>query len=109
MVWHYHDDDVSGPDARVLMTVDGLDPRAQDAVLAHYRIDQLHSNSYAAWQRLGSPVAPDEAQYAGLEQDGRLQELGPAEPVPLRHGAAMLEFGLPRQAVSLLILTVSKP
>ena len=108
MAWHYHDDDVSGPDARVLMTVDGLDARAQDAVLAHYRIDQLHSNSYASWQRLGSPVVLDEVQYARVEQEGRLQNLGPVEPVSLRRGTAKLEFLLPRQAVSLLILTVSK-
>ncbi|HEY5807537.1 MAG TPA: hypothetical protein VIT67_06195, partial [Povalibacter sp.] len=55
MAWHYHDDDVGGPDAQVSLTATGL-RRSGTASVTHYRIDQRHSNSYAAWQRLGSPL-----------------------------------------------------
>ena len=53
LVWHYHDDDVPGADARIELAIAGL-PRGTPR-LTHYRIDDGHSNAYAAWQRLGSP------------------------------------------------------
>jgi hypothetical protein len=58
MVWHYHDDDVPGPDAAVNLAVAGLPAATSEAKLAHYRFDEHHSNAYAAWRRMGSPIAP---------------------------------------------------
>jgi xylan 1,4-beta-xylosidase len=104
MVWHYHDDDVPGPDARVSLIIHGLDPKTAAAGLSHYRIDRSHSNAYAAWQRLGEPVVLDEQEYAAVESAGRLQLLAPASRVPLEAGIARLSFDLPRQAVLLLVL-----
>ena len=52
------------------------------AKLTHYRIDATHSNSYAAWQRMGSPIAPDEKAYENLRAAGQLATLG--EPADLR-------------------------
>ncbi len=103
MVWHYHDDDVAGPDAAVGLALAGLPANLTSARLTTYLIDQHHSNAYAGWQRMGSPVAPNAAQYAALEQAGELAKLTPAT-LPVAAGRTTLEFPLPRQAVSLLVV-----
>ncbi len=105
MVWHYHDDDVPGPDAAVHLALDGLPAGLTTAKLTHTRIDQQHSNAYAEWLRMGSPVAPNEAQYAQLEKASALTALAEAPAtVALAGGQAALDFTLPRQGVSLLVL-----
>ena len=58
LAWHYHDDDVAGPDAAVTLSLEGLGLKQGKAKLQHFRIDATHSNAYTAWQRLGSPAAP---------------------------------------------------
>ncbi|HEU5080023.1 MAG TPA: beta-xylosidase [Opitutaceae bacterium] len=104
MIWHYHDDDVPGPDAEVTFTAEGLRNFSGEATLTHYRIDGSHSNSYAAWKQMGSPLAPNENQYAELEKAGKLAQLEPSKPVQVSHGSATLKFSLPRQGVSFLVL-----
>lgn len=105
MVWHYHDDDVAGPDAAVALSVGGLPAGLREARLTHHRIDERHSNSYAAWKRMGSPVAPNAPQYAELEQAGELAALaGAPSSVAVTDGSAELAFTLPRQGVSLVTL-----
>ena len=66
MAWHYHDDDLPGPDAAVDLAVGGLALPTGDVRLTHYRIDEGHSNAYALWKRMGSPIAPNAEQYAQL-------------------------------------------
>lgn len=105
MVWHYHDDDVSGPDAAVTLALTGLPAGVGNATVTHYRIDQQHSNAYAEWLRMGSPIAPDPAQYAAMQRASELATL-PVTPstLGLGGGTATLEFTLPRQGVSLLVV-----
>jgi xylan 1,4-beta-xylosidase len=106
LVWHYHDDDVAGPDAAVELAVTGLPSAPSEAKLTHYRVDENHSNAYGAWKRMGSPIAPNQRQYTLLQEASRLASLTDA-PVTVRvqQGGAMLKFALPRQGVSLLQLT----
>ncbi len=104
LVWHSHDDDLPGPEAAVSLTLRGLPTRLADVRLTHYRIDEHHSNAYAAWKRMGAPIAPNEEQHAQLAQAGHLELLEPPATVRVDHGAAALRFVLPRQAVSLLLL-----
>lgn len=105
MVWHYHDDDVAGPDAAVKLALNGLPAGVTQAKLTHYRIDQQHSNPYGEWLRMGSPAAPDPAQYAALEKSSELAALAEAPAtVAIQNATAQLDFALPRQAVSLLVL-----
>jgi xylan 1,4-beta-xylosidase len=106
LVWHYHDDDVAGPDAQVRLALTGLPPAFRHgATLTHYRIDQAHSNSYAAWLKMGSPIAPTTAERAALI---RAATLATMEPAPQRLAVsgkrAALSFTLPRQGVSLVVL-----
>ena len=105
LVWHYHDDDVPGPEAEVELKVTGLPLQAGAARLAHFRIDELHSNAYAEWKRLGSPLAPSRRQYDALQKASELTLLkGAPAKVQVEQGAALLPLSLPRQAVSLLVL-----
>jgi xylan 1,4-beta-xylosidase len=104
LVWHYHDDDVPGPSAAVTLSVGGLPLAAGQARLRHYRIDETHSNSYAAWKRMGSPIAPNAQQYAALEAAGRLAEMEDPPTARTDGGRATLALALPRQAVSLVVL-----
>jgi xylan 1,4-beta-xylosidase len=104
MVWHYHDDDVPGPDAAVDLAVAGLPASVGEAELTHYRIDEHHSNAYAAWKRMGSPVAPDRGQYAMMQAAARLALMDAPARLGVVGGEVSLRFTLPRQAVSLVFL-----
>ena len=104
LVWHYHDDDVPGPDARVALTVRHLRAGAA-ARLTEYRIDGTHGNAFAQWRRLGSPPQPSGAQYAQLVGAGQLAaatDLGSA--LAVEGDTATVRLDLPRQAVSLLVI-----
>lgn len=103
LVWHYHDDDVPGPDAAVTLVLNHLPAAAASARVRHFRIDSAHSNAFSVWKELGSPTAPTEAQYARMEQAGHLAEL------PAVAGPGALQFSLPRQGVSLLVLDWDAP
>jgi xylan 1,4-beta-xylosidase len=101
LVWHYHDDEVPGPDAAVQLTLDGVG--FEKAAVEHFRIDQEHSNSFTAWKKMGAPQQPTAEQYAQLERNGQLASLEPPGSVDVANGRASLRFTLPRQGVSLLV------
>lgn len=104
LLWHYHDDDVPGPTAEIAFALDGLAAHLRSARCTHYRIDETHSNAFAEWRRLGSPAAPDQAQYDQLKAAGALTMLDAPADVLVSSGTVDLKFSLPRQAVSLLVL-----
>jgi len=105
LVWHYHDDDVPAPDAAIELALNGLPVTNGAATLTHYRIDADHSNAYAAWRRMGSPLPLTDAQFAELEQAGQLTILGQPAAVTVQNRQTQVKFVLPRQGVSLLVLT----
>ncbi len=104
LAWHYHDDDLPGPDAAVTLALGHLPPGAGAARVTRFRIDQDHSNAFAAWQRMGSPQAPTPEQYAALAAAGALGPPDGPSTVPIAGGAATIRFRLPRQAVDLLVV-----
>ena len=103
MVWNYHDDDVPGPEAKIDLTVSGLSAQGPLKV-TQYRIDQEHSNSYTAWQKMSSPPSPSPDQYAELEKAGQLAQMDTPTDITVSNGKARLQVNLPRQAVSLFVL-----
>jgi xylan 1,4-beta-xylosidase len=103
MVWNYHDDDRIDGGSPVALTVNGIPGKR--AVLRHYRIDQEHSNSYAAWQRMGSPAQPSAAQVAQLIKASELTQLEKPKTLALRDHSATISMQLPRQAISLVTLS----
>lgn len=104
MAWHYHDDDLPGPEAQINLTLEGLPSKFDQARVRHFRIDQDHSNAYTLWQSMGRPQNPTPDQYAQLEQTGQLAETEPPEITPAEGNQKIMKLNLPRQAVSLLIL-----
>ena len=103
LAWHYHDDDLPGPDAEVELALDGLPLPKGAARLRQFQIDAEHSNAFATWQRMGSPAQPSAAQYAVLEKAGKLAALGAAREVAVENGRSVVRLNLPRQAVTLLV------
>ncbi|HLX96048.1 MAG TPA: beta-xylosidase [Verrucomicrobiae bacterium] len=109
LVWHYHDDDVSGPAAEVKLVLDGLPLKATKAQVRHFRIDADHSDAFTVWQQMGSPLQPTADQFEQLEKAGHLAELKPPENIHVRNGQMALKFILPREAVSLLTVEWDRP
>jgi len=103
LVWHYHDDDLPGPDAAINLVISGLQRMKGKANVEHFRIDQDHSNAFTVWKIMGSPQAPTPEQYAQLEKAGRLASLNATQTVEPVDGQLSLTFKLPRQAISLLV------
>jgi xylan 1,4-beta-xylosidase len=105
MAWHYHDDDVAGPDANVTLALEGLGVKQGQAKLTHYRIDTTHSNAYTVWRAQGSPAKPSADQYKALEAASELATLtGSPATIAVADGKATLPIVLPRQAVSLVVV-----
>jgi len=104
MIWHYHDDDLLSPDAQVELALVGLPVANGEATLRQYRIDAEHSNAFVAWQKMGSPTAPNDRQYEQLLKAGQLAQFGLPEKIIVTDGKTIVKINLPRQAVSLLTL-----
>ncbi len=102
LLWHYHDDDVAGPEAELAVNLTGLPGNFKQGRLTRYTIDADHSNAFAAWQKMGAPAQPTAEQYAQLEQAGKLALLGTPQTVKPTAGTLNLKERLPRQAVTLL-------
>jgi xylan 1,4-beta-xylosidase len=103
LLWHYHDDDVPGPDACVTLRLAGIP--AGTARLGEYVIDASHSNAASQWRHIGSPAAPNDAEYEQLRQAGGLAKVDSvASIVATSAGTAELAIVLPREAVELVTL-----
>jgi xylan 1,4-beta-xylosidase len=105
LAWNYHDDDAPSVDARVRAVLAGLANAPHRTLLRHYRIDQIHSNSWTAWKQMGSPQQPSADQVSALEAAGQLQLLESPRWIDVHDGAVSVEFDLPGQGVSLLQLS----
>jgi len=104
MLWNYHDDDVTAPDAPLELQIDGLPPDARHAVVEDFRIDRTHSNAFTSWKEMGSPQSLSADQKEKLERDGQLQRLDSPKSMPVQNGSVLLSLALPRHAVSLVRL-----
>jgi len=104
LVWHYHDDDVTGPDAAVSLKIPGLPVAEGKAKVSHFRVDETHGNSFTLWKSMGEPQKPTPEQYTELEAAGKLATLVPEAETQITDHTASLDFSLPRQGVSLLVV-----
>jgi xylan 1,4-beta-xylosidase len=105
LVWHYHDDDVPGAAAQVTLSLTHLPLPDGQVQLDHFRIDAEHSNAFEVWKKMGTPPQPNAEQVAQLEAAGQLGRLQPSVPTNVHEGKAEIRFVLPRQGVSLLVLS----
>jgi xylan 1,4-beta-xylosidase len=100
LLWHYHDDDVAGPDAQIRVALNGM--RRAPANATVWRVDGDHANAFTAWKKMGSPQSPNQDQYAQLETASQMK----SESVRVTRvsGGAELEIRVPRQGVALVVL-----
>ena len=89
LVWHYHDDDVNGTPADVVLNVAGI--TSATATLTHYRVDQDHSNAYTAWLRMGSPETPASAAH-NARRRRTVAVLDTPSPIAVANGTAQLRI-----------------
>ncbi|MGA7522754.1 MAG: beta-xylosidase [Acidobacteriaceae bacterium] len=102
LVWNYDDVLGAGATAETTVTVKGIPEGVQRALVEQFRIDEHHSNAYAAWQAMGSPQPPDADQIAKLKAAGQLQMLESPAWVDVRDGAVTMMMSLPRESVELV-------
>jgi xylan 1,4-beta-xylosidase len=102
LAWHYHDDDLPGPDAALTLTLTGT-PDGQPK-LTRTLIDDGHSNAFIAWQALGSPQKPTSEQIRLLEDASRLTPASDQTDVKSTNGTTEVRFKLARHGVTLLEL-----
>jgi xylan 1,4-beta-xylosidase len=86
----------------VELSISGLPVTNRGDECQHFRVDDDHSNSFRAWQRLGSPPHPTAEQYVRLEESGRLETMPAIPNARFSEGKVTVSLQLPRQAVSLL-------
>jgi xylan 1,4-beta-xylosidase len=103
MVWNYHDDDVIDAGSPVELRIAGIP--SKQVKLRHFRVDNDTSNSYTAWKRMGGPANPTPAQIAALQKASELAQVGATSTLRTADGNAVVKMQLPRQAVSLVILS----
>ena len=100
MMWHYHDDDVAGPDAAIALKLTGL---THQTAATQWRVDGATSNAFSAWKAMGAPQSPNEKQYVQLEEASVMRATTLPAPT-ISDGAATIRLTLPRQGVTLLVL-----
>jgi xylan 1,4-beta-xylosidase len=102
LVWHYHDDDVSGTSAAI--TLDLIGTPEGSPKITRTLIDQTHSNSFTAWQAMGSPQAPNADQVRELEMASQLARATDNTEVKSANAHCEITFTLARQGVTLVEL-----
>jgi xylan 1,4-beta-xylosidase len=103
LVWHYHDDDVTGAPAAIRLTLSGL-RGTRPAGATIWRVDETNGNAFSAWKRMGAPLNPDSTQYAALETAATMQAQPLAITAGQGRGNVTAAFDLPRQGVALVVL-----
>jgi xylan 1,4-beta-xylosidase len=102
LLWHYHDDDVPGPDADISLTIGSVDGKAAKTCRL-YRVDEQYGNPFKAWLAMGSPKAPTPEQIKELQAATATQADAPA--LTADKDSTRLSLKLPRQSVVLLEFT----
>ena len=104
LFWHYHDDDVAGEPASVDLRIQHLPIKNGNVTVTRFIVDGSHSNSFAAWKRMGSPHTLTPQQQNELEAAGRLTMADKPERIRVTNGLVKIESSLARQGVSLLLI-----
>jgi len=74
-------------------------------LVEEFRIDDAHSNAYAAWKGMGSPQAPSAEQIGELKRVEGLELLRSPVWVDVVGGGVVVKTVLSRESVDLLRLS----
>jgi xylan 1,4-beta-xylosidase len=100
LCWHYHDEDVPAPDARISIEITGVpEPRS----VRRFSVDAGHSNAYGAWQQMGEPQHIEGPRLAQLQSAAQLAETD-APDLAWQDGRLTGSISLPRQGATVLRL-----
>jgi len=103
LLWHYHDDDIPGPDAEITLTLGQLNGKMAK-VCRQQRVDSEHGNPFKTWLAMGSPKAPSSEQIKQLQIAAAATE-GDAPQLNTVNDSIRMSVRLPRQSVVLLEFT----
>jgi xylan 1,4-beta-xylosidase len=103
LLWNYHDVLAETEPAVIRLGVT-LPPACKAVRLTHYRIDDTHSNAYTKWLELRRPQNPSPQVLGELRAAMQLQTLDPPRRLEVANGNVVFDFGLPRFALSLVVL-----
>lgn len=101
LLWHYRDDDVPGPSAVVHLSVRGIAGGVKPRVLA-WAVNRRSADAFSAWQAMGSPTSPTDAQVARLVAASRLVSRPLREMRETRDGTLAADLEVPLQGVELI-------
>jgi len=100
LCWHYHDEDVPAPDARITLDISGIPaPRTS----RRFSVDAGHSNAYGAWRQMGEPQRIEGSLLAQLQDAARLAEVDTPQ-LSWQDGRLSGSISLPRQGATLIRL-----
>jgi xylan 1,4-beta-xylosidase len=104
LVWRHDDDQHRDEQAerQVRVTIRGLG--TEPVLVRQWRIDSSHGNTYQAWQALGAPDYPSQAEVEQIAAAGRLGQLEPERRELPSDGEVVIDLDLPLPSVSLLEL-----
>jgi xylan 1,4-beta-xylosidase len=105
LVWHYHEEDLPGPEADVSLALDHLPIKDGQVTLEQFQVDAEHSNPVAAWRKMGEPQSPTPAQLAELQHTGQLAQAETPPTLNVADFSLKYQFALPRQSVALVHVT----
>ncbi|MEO8766694.1 MAG: beta-xylosidase [Ginsengibacter sp.] len=100
MVWNYHDADNKKIEAAIKLSL--LNIPGKSALLSLYRVDEINSNSYTQWKKMGAPQVVNDEQLRELENSGKLKMIGASERLRILEGNINYQLILPGQGVALL-------
>ena len=104
ILWNYHDILAPVEPTPIQLKIQIPDNFGNKVQLIHYRIDDTHSNAYTKWLELGKPQNPTPEMLTELKDAMQLQTFEPVKTVDITNGQVILDFDLPRSALSLIIL-----
>jgi xylan 1,4-beta-xylosidase len=101
LLWHYRDDDLPGPTARVHLVLNGL-ARGVKRQARAWRVDHDHANAFSTWQAMGSPASPTKQQIDRLLSAARMSARQVRISLPAHDGRLSMDRSLPLQGVELI-------
>ncbi|HEU4578942.1 MAG TPA: hypothetical protein VFS67_11845 [Polyangiaceae bacterium] len=108
LVWNYHDDLVPAASASVQLAIQVPPEFGSNVRVSHLRVDESHGDAYSVWVARGAPEQPSAADLAALQQAMSPALLAPDLTVAVVDGKVVLDFALPRFAVSLLTIAAAR-
>jgi len=108
MLWYYHDDDTTGPTAKIQLKMQNLPVANGKATVRSYLVDKTNGNAYTKWLQLGSPQMPSKKKYFEMEKSSQFIENKFKNDLIINNNQLELEVELERQGVMLLIAELSE-